>query len=252
MEITQTSAQGFTAPATGGATEALGKDQFLRLLTAQLNNQDPLNPMDNTAFVAQLAQFSGLEQMLNISQSIDQLALAQAVANGANMVSFIGKEISWSGDAIQVDGPGQRDLAIDLEGDATEVTVTVYDKQGKLVKTIEAGPMDAGDRAVPWDGTDEQGRPVANGEYTFKVSARGPDGERVEVSTRQRGKVDGVTYASGYPELVVNGQRVAVGQVVEVLEPGTSSTTSDDTIAAPKRNPRAKEAYEPPPFWARK
>lgn len=212
-----------------GGTDELGKEEFLRLLTAQLNNQDPLSPMDNTAFVSQLAEFSGLEQMMNVSKSVEQLAIAQAVNNGSNMVSFIGKDVTYLGDSFNYDGAGGQDLAVDLAGDADKVTVTVYDSDGKLVRTFESGPMESGNGSVNWDGTDDQGRRVGEGQYTFKVSAEDKNGDRVEAVTRKSGRVEGVTYASGYPELLINGERVPVGEVVEVIDSGAAApVTSKD------------------------
>jgi flagellar basal-body rod modification protein FlgD len=247
MEIGQVT-QAVTGAQSGAQSSgALGKDEFLRLLTAQMTNQDPLEPMDNTEFVAQLAQFSSLEQMMNIGSSVEQLALAQAVANGSNMVSFIGKEVTYMGDGFQVDGSGSHDLAVDLAGDASKVTVSIYDESGELVRSFETGAISEGNQTINWDGTDENGQPVDEGHYTFKVSAEDKDGNAVEITTRQRGKVEGVSYASGYPELVINGERVPVGQVVEVLEGDQVEAPSQEVAKATYA--RGKRAYSATMPW---
>lgn len=249
MEIGQVS-QAISGARSGpqGSGE-LGKEEFLRLLTAQMTHQDPLEPMDNTEFVAQLAQFSSLEQMMNIGSSVEQLALAQAVANGSNMVSFIGKEVTYVGDNVQVDGSGSYDLAVDLAGEASEVTVSVYDEKGELVRSFEAGAMGEGNQTITWDGNNADGQPVDEGQYTFKVSARDSKGDPVDITTRQRGKVEGVSYASGYPELVINGQRVPVGQVVEVLEGDAQAAPSQEVAKADYA--RGKRAYSAPVPWVK-
>lgn len=202
----------------------LGKQEFLQLLTAQLSNQDPLNPMENQEFVAQLAQFSSLEQLIGLGEGMQNLAIAQAVGNGTNMVGMIGKEVAYVGDSISHTAGMAEELHMQVPEDANRVTVTVHDSDGKVVRTIEAGAMEAGDQSVVWDGKNNDGQDVDSGEYTFKVSAEDADGKPVEISTQLRGTVTGVTYESGYPELIVNGQRIAVGQVVEV---GVASTDSN-------------------------
>jgi flagellar basal-body rod modification protein FlgD len=204
--------------------DTLGKEDFLRLLTTQLSNQDPLNPMDNTAFVSQMAEFSGLEQMMNMSASVEQLAVAQAIGNGTDMVSFIGKEVAYMGDTVSYEPPGAESVGVDLAGKASKVTVSVYDEQGNLVKTIEQeGSFDEGMNEITWDGTDTNGTQVPEGEYTFKVSAEDAEGDRVEASMRLTGVVTGVTYTAGYPELIIDGRNVPVGQVMEVMGRGESA-----------------------------
>jgi flagellar basal-body rod modification protein FlgD len=216
----------------------LGKEEFLKLLTAQLTHQDPLSPMENQEFVAQLAQFSSLEQLIGLGEGMQNLAVAQAVSNGTNMVGMIGKEVSYVGDGISHKIGGTHDLNVDLADTATRVTVTVHDADGKVVRTIEAGPSQSGTNAIEWDGKDNNGQAVAEGDYTFKVSAEDENGKRVETSTQLRGTVTGVTYESGYPELIINGQRIAVGQVVEV---GIGSDDTNDN-SEPEPDPNQVDA----------
>lgn len=223
--------------APGGATDpsaqpagknALGKDDFLRLLTTQLANQDPLDPMDNTAFVSQMAEFSTLEHMMNMSESVGQLAVAQAVSNGTNMVGLIGKEVAFGSDQFNYQPPEAQPIGVQLEGPAEEITLTVYDAEGNLVRTIDAkGPFDAGSNTIEWDGTDNDGSQMPAGEYSVKVSARGADDANVQASLMQRGVVTGVTYESGFPELLIGEQRVPVGSISEVIEPGSDQRDSN-------------------------
>lgn len=222
MEIQTFGANTQGTSAANGAGDDLGKDEFLKLLTTQLSYQDPLDPMDNTAFVSQMAEFSSLEQLMGIGDGMQQLAMAQAVANGSNMVDFIGKTIVYAGDTVNYDGGGSQDLSIELGDDANKVTVTVYDSEGNLVKTLDAGPMAEGAGTVNWDGTDVNGQPVDSGEYTFKVSAEDDDGTRIAVATQLEGQVRGITYENGFPELIVDGTSVSVGSVIEVVNAESS------------------------------
>ncbi|MEO1267026.1 MAG: flagellar hook capping FlgD N-terminal domain-containing protein, partial [Myxococcota bacterium] len=170
MYIGSNSSVTAAAGQTSGASDnsEMGKDEFLQLLTTQLANQDPLDPMDNTQFASQLAEFSGLEQLINISQGLEQLAYAQAVSNGTDMIGFIGREVVFQGNSFSYDGEGGESLTIDLDGPASKVTVSVYNEDGTLVSTFEAGPMESGLGEVQWDGTDLNGQPVPEGEYTFE------------------------------------------------------------------------------------
>ncbi len=208
----------------------LGKQEFLNLLTTQLANQDPLDPMDNTEFVAQLSQFSSLESLVNIGSAVEQLAIAQAVSNSSNMVGYIGKEVVHGGNGFDYSGEGGKDIEVEVADAASKVTVSVYDENGELVATVEGGPMAEGRGSVEWDGTDVNGQPVDEGSYTVKVSAEDSDGNAVNATTRQTGTVSGVTYENGYPELIVNGEKVALGDIVEVTGSGdTASNTSEES-----------------------
>ena len=196
----------------------LGKEEFLKLLTVQLSNQDPLNPMENEAFVAQLAQFSSLEQLMGLGEGMQNLATAQAVANGSNMVGMIGREVTYAGSEISHTKSATETLNVELAEPAKRVTVTIHDAEGNVVRTIEAGAQSDGNVQVEWDGKNDQGIALESGEYTYQVSAADADGNPVDATPQMRGIVSGVTYESGYPELIVNGQRIAVGQVISVVD----------------------------------
>jgi flagellar basal-body rod modification protein FlgD len=205
-------------------SDILGKDDFLTLLITQLQHQDPLNPTDSTEYTAQLAQFSSLEQLSNVNQNLEYLQLYQASINNAQAVSFIGKQIMALGNAIEVDQGAADGCEFDLTADAAGVTVNIYDEGGDLVKTIEAGAMDAGRQTVQWDGTDQNGNPVADGNYTFEVMAVDADDQHVEAVTYTSGVVSGVTFSQGTTYFIMKNQRIAIGDIVEVVQPDASGT----------------------------
>lgn len=222
--------------ATGQAQNAfgnadLGKEDFLKLLVAQMTHQDPMSPLENTEMVAQLAQFSGLEQLMNMSAAVEDLALAQAVSNGSQMVQFIGKEVLIEGNSITLGEAGElgdmgmdkprsgADLNFSLDGEASMVTVSVYDQSGTLVRTIETGPFESGESSIRWDGLDKDGNQAAPGDYTFEISATNTGGDSVGAHTRWRGVITGLTYENGYPELLIGDQRVQIGSIIEVRQP---------------------------------
>ncbi|MDO8943576.1 MAG: flagellar hook capping FlgD N-terminal domain-containing protein, partial [Desulfobacterales bacterium] len=122
---------------TTTASSSLDKDAFLKLLTTQLQNQDPLNPTDSTEFTAQLAQFSSLEQLSNINETLNTLNLYQASINNAQAVGFIGKDIVANGKSIEMKGGQSVSCDYEIPAAAKRVVVTIYDATGNFVRDYE-------------------------------------------------------------------------------------------------------------------
>ena len=138
-------------------TQVMGKDDFLHLLVAQLQAQDPLNPMDSTGFTAQLAQFSSLEQLQNINDALGTMGTSQAVQTNSQAVGFIGRQVTAIGDRVQVVDGQSSALQVNLEQDAAAVHVKLYDMNGSFVRDFETGPQAAGQAGLTWDGMDYLG-----------------------------------------------------------------------------------------------
>lgn len=200
------------------ASDILGKDDFLTLLITQLQNQDPLNPTDSTEYTAQLAQFSSLEQLSNINANIEYLQLYQESINNAQAVSFIGKEITALGYAVQVSEGVADSCDFELTANASGVTINIYDETGNLVKTIEKGVMEAGRQTVDWDGTDKNGNQAADGDYAFEVMAIDADGQEIQAITYTSGIVSGVTFNNGTTYFIVESQKIPIADIIEVNE----------------------------------
>jgi flagellar basal-body rod modification protein FlgD len=208
----------------GGAVSSLstpkpnemGKDAFLELLVTQLQYQDPLNPMDSTAFTAQLAQFSSLEQLNNVNKNLEHARLYQASINNSQAVSFIGKEIRASGDNIQVDNGIPGSLSFSLPAQASQSVINIYDIGDNLVKIIETGALDPGEQTIEWDGTDNRGNAVTDGEYRFEIMAYDESGERLDAATYTAGRVQGVAFKDNKAELLVGNRPIALGDIIEV------------------------------------
>jgi flagellar basal-body rod modification protein FlgD len=207
-----------------GTSNMLGKDDFLTLLITQMQNQDPLNPTDSVEYTAQLAQFSSLEQLSNVNQNLEYLQLFQASINNAQAVSFIGKEITALGDGIQISEGIAEPCEFHLVADAGGVTINIYNEAGDLVKTIEEGGMDAGRQSVHWDGTDQNGNLLNDGDYTFEVLAVDADGQAVEAITYSTGVVSGVTFVDGTTYFMVENQKIPIADIIEVNEVTPSET----------------------------
>ena len=200
----------------------LGKDDFLKLLVAKLTNQDPLNPMEDQDFIAQLAQFSSLEQLSNMNENLLQdmqwnYLLSQTISNTMS-TSLIGRTVRADSSILYLETGGAADVAINLDRAASEVTITIKDQNGNIVRTITETGFDAGDHVINWNGADNNGIQVAGGAYTVSVSAVDADGNSFTPNQFIEGKVTGVTYRNGIALLNINGQEMPLASVLEVKE----------------------------------
>ena len=198
----------------------LSKDDFLMLLTTQLSQQDPLSPVDNQAFVEQLSQMASVERLAHISTSIEQLAMAQSANTSAQMVSFIGHQVEVDSGQLEVAGAApSHAFGVELDEDAAQVSVTIKDEQGRLVRRLEMGARSGGAHEIAWDGLDAEGAPVPDGTYTFEVRAEDDQGEPVVSSTFARREVTGVSFEQGFPRLTFGDEaQASLGQVRRVVD----------------------------------
>lgn len=209
---------GSTEPAASQSS-VLGKEDFLNLLITQLQNQDPLNPTDSTEFTAQLAQFSSLEQLSNVNDNLEQLQNYQAAANNSQAVSLLGKEVTANGNFLKLTDGEPIDCDFNLSNDAATAVVNIYDSTGGFVKAIEHEGLSAGRHTLVWDGTDNNGNPATDGSYTFEILAADANGQKVNATALFTGTVDTVAFENNTPFLIFGGQRIAVGDVIQVATP---------------------------------
>lgn len=202
--------------------ESMGQNTFLNLLTTQLQNQDPLNPMDSEAFVEQLATFSSLEQLMGIQSTLESVYMGIASMNNASMAGLLGTEVLAVGDHFQYSGDGSKVLHYDAASGATTASLHVYDANGKLVDTVDMGAITEGEGSFSWDGTDLDGNPLPEGEYRFSIVATDESGEEIEVQERILGTVTEMDYASGTPQPSIDGIVVELGDILR-LTTGSSS-----------------------------
>lgn len=193
--------------------DVMGKDDFLQLLVTQLKTQDPMNPMEDQEFAAQLAQFSSLEQLMNLNESFSNQSAISERLNSSMAADLLGKEVQTMGNAIEWTGDGEVPLSFNLDSPASDVKIVVHDSTGQSVFEQDVGSLNDGFHEFAWDGMDADGNEVPNGSYTFSVEAIGSDGESVEVSPFVNGTVDRVTFGSGGPMLQIDGREVPMNQV---------------------------------------
>lgn len=180
----------------------LGKDDFLKLLMAQLNNQDPLKPMEHQEFSAQLAQFGSLEQLQNIHKGIESLQGGMGNESKMSALGMIGKTITANGNEVDLMEGQSVNLAFTKKDGVTPVKAQVYSDQGKLVRELDMNAK-ASEAGLTWDGKDQEGKGLPSGKYTFRVQGVNPSGQAEELGAKLSGRVTAVEMNGNNPVLVV-------------------------------------------------
>ncbi|MAG67602.1 flagellar hook assembly protein FlgD [Pseudomonas sp.] len=184
--------------------DELGKDQFLELLVAQMNNQDPLSPQENGEFIAQLAQFSTVEGIGNLNTSMESLLSGYQSSQALQASSLVGRTVIVPADQAVVDTEAGLEGQLALQKNSTNVFVNIYDDAGSLVKTINLGSQEAGMHDFTWDGTDASGNLAEPGIYTVEAMAS-IDGKNTQMATLLPANVDSVSLgAGGSGEMLLN------------------------------------------------
>lgn len=202
----------------------VGKDEFLKLLTYQLRSQNPLKPYDNQEFAAQLAQFSQLEQLVDIRSLIEEQVysnnvLTQTIANSA-LPGMIGKMAKAYTNQFNYDGINKPTIGYDLPTNVQSATVNIKDASGKIVRTIEMSGADLnqGSHKFEWDGTNNKGEAVGGGKFTFSVEGKDTLGGSYAAYTFLFGKIESVRFKSEGTMLMINGTEMALNSISDISE----------------------------------
>lgn len=199
-----------------GPGNTLGKDDFLKLLMAQMTNQNPLDPMDSQGMMDQLTGMGSLEQLININKALGRLDKTQTDIVRANAFAYLDKDVTVRGGGIPVSSGQAPGLQFRLPREAESVHISIVDPSGVMVREFKMGPHGPGSHSVAWDGTDNVGERVTDGFYRYAVSAKAADEEPVPVDLFVRGKVAGVRFEGGRPKLRVNGEDIDVRDIIEM------------------------------------
>ena len=220
----------YTAYETEDTTDSttLGKEDFLTLLVAQLENQNPLDPTDTSEFTDQLAQYTQVEQLINLNDKMDEMLEATTEAEStANATDYIGMQVTGEADTMTVED-GSVTSGFYTLSEAAEVVVVVSDADGNVVTTLSQGQQEAGSFLITWDGTDDDGDAVDEGTYTYAVMADAGSGYE-EVSSTITGTVSAVAYQNGTAYLVVGGVLLDPSSLTSVTE--SAAADSDTTTS---------------------
>jgi len=192
------------------------QDDFLKLLIAQLQNQDPLQPMDNQEFAAQLATFNSLGQLIEINEKLGAMSNGQGSSNQYNAASLIGKEISAEGNQVGLSSGSPATIGYRLGANAGKVSLGIISANGELIRRIDVGARSAGDQTLVWDGKDSSGKSVRPGIYGFQINAVDVNGKPITAAGKLQGVVNGVRLDGPEPVLEVNGVDVPLSGVTAV------------------------------------
>ena len=177
------------------SSQEMGKQDFLTLFTAQLKNQDPLDPVKNEAFVAQLAQFSQLEALTNMQTSMDNLVKGMTSQQLNTSASLIGHKVPVADGLAPLQQGGSLDASIDLPNGASGVTLTVQDSMGRTVQQLIGGAQNPGTAKLNWDGLDAMGNPAPTGYYKLTATAV-VNGKTTAVPVNTMATVQSISVAS--------------------------------------------------------
>jgi len=205
-----------TGSTVSGSTTGIANnfDQFLLLLTTQLKNQSPLDPLDTNQFTAQLVQFAGVEQQLKTNETLGSLLSLSAAGTATNAVGFIGSTITADGTTTRL-ANNKADWKVNMASAGT-ATITIKDSKGSVVQTMTR-TLTAGDQTFSWDGSTSLGTKAPDGEYSISIDAKNVLGESITAKTQISGVVDGVDFTSSIPMLKIGSITVPIDKVKSVV-----------------------------------
>jgi flagellar basal-body rod modification protein FlgD len=198
--------------ASSSKNNALGQEQFLTLLVAQLKNQDPLNPSDPTEFTAQLAQYSQLEQLFNLNDSMDQLATAQNNSERLSALSLIGQDVIVE-DSTFILGTEPAQLGYRIDGLVANAGLTIQNSAGRTVATLMANDLTEGNHFLTWNGKDSSGNTLEPGTYSIAIKAANSAGESASVAPLVRAEVTGIDLSSKDPMIVTGSGEYKISSI---------------------------------------
>ena len=201
----------------------LDQTDFLRLLMTQLQFQDPLKPMENQEFTAQLTSFNSLNQLVDLNKKMGAMQDSQLAVTQLQATSLIGKEVTMQGDKVHLGPEGKAETIFQLAAESGRVSVHVVAKDGAVIRMIEAGSLKAGEHVVAWDGKDDKGNAAPEGDYTIEIDAFDTQGKEVAVETLIKGVVTSVDLAGAELSVMINGVQVPFSALLAVRTPPSNA-----------------------------
>ncbi|MCL4485579.1 MAG: flagellar biosynthesis protein FlgD [Nitrospirae bacterium] len=221
----------------------LGMEDYMNIMIRQLQYQDPFHPMDNRKFASQLAQFSQLDQLVHLNKKMEGMASQGKESDSLQMVGFLGREVFLKGNRFIKNPHESASLVFRLDRPAEKSTVYIYGAKHQLIRTLKAGPMEAGNQHVAWDGLSNRGTRAPEGGYEFEVVARDARNRPVSASPLRTGIVTGVVFSGTRPRLEVNGEKVDLSDITHV-----GIVRGEDTSLRPAPAPNLVSGPRPAPY----
>lgn len=212
--VTTTSSTTANTAATTKASNTLSKDAFLKLLVAQLQHQDPTNTQDPNQMVAQMATFSSLEAQQNTNTLLASIQTQNAALYQAQSADLIGKKIQVTSKNVALaDGAATIGVNMGAEGNAT---LTIRNANGAVVRTLGPGALGAGDSTLNWNGKDDNGVQLPDGNYTISVSAKTASGAPITASTTTSAVVTAVSFANNEVKVTAGGNQYSLSNITRI------------------------------------
>jgi flagellar basal-body rod modification protein FlgD len=215
-QVTSATTSG-TSTLSSAASIAKNFDSFLRLLTTQLQNQNPMEPLDTNQFTQQLVQFSQVEQQINMNQQLTTLIALQKSAQTATAINYVGATATVDGSTTKL-ANGSASWVFSTDKPAT-ATINIKSANGVLAYS-RTFALTGGQQSLTWDGKGTDGTQWPEGEYTISVTAKDASGQNVAVSTEVKGTVDGVDLTQDPPVLKIGSKSYSLDKIKQVVRPG--------------------------------
>jgi flagellar basal-body rod modification protein FlgD len=193
-------------------------DTFLQLLTTQLQNQNPLDPLDTNQFTQQLVEFASVEQQINMNTNLTTLISMQQTTEATSALQLVGSTVTISGSSAALSNATSTPATWSLNSPtAATGTVTITSAAGTTAYTGTVS-LNAGTQSYTWNGQGTNGQTWPDGTYTISINATGANGQAVTVSTQVQGTVSGVNTSVNPPTLTVNGQTVQISNITSITK----------------------------------
>ncbi len=217
MDINNVGFANSSGAAVGGGVDLASTfNNFLLLLTTQLQNQDPLSPLDTNQFTEQLVQFTNVEQAIKTNSKLDQLIALQGANQLTAALDYIGKTVEV--DSVVLDlNEGAATMTYNLASDAEETTIEIIDESGETVRTLTVDGT-AGPHEVTWDGKDDAGADLPDGLYGFVVKALDGEGRKIPLRQGTIGRVTAIEVIDGDVTVSIGRLQVSVGRITAIRE----------------------------------
>ena len=208
------SSSGSSVSSTAGSTLAGNFQTFLTLLTTQLQNQNPLDPLDTNQFTQQLVQFAGVEQQLKTNDQLTTLVSLQQTAQSTQALGFVGKTAVVDGSTTALkNGAATWNIGVPTN---SNVSISITNSTGQTVYSNNYAVQAGQNQAFGWDGKGNDGTQWPDGQYKMTATATDTAGNTVGVSTQIQGLVDSVNLTQSPPLLSINGQTYTVNQIKSI------------------------------------
>ncbi|MRR53151.1 MAG: flagellar hook assembly protein FlgD [Deltaproteobacteria bacterium] len=207
-----------TSAAAAAMKQSMGmnKDDFLKLFITQLQNQDPLNPMDGTEQISQLAQLTQVEQSYNTNSNLLNIVNALGASSALSAISFVGSEVTAAGSQLSLTEGEMANVTFSVPKSAEQVSVNILNAKGEVVHTLNGGVTAAGESALAWDGKDANGMQLPSGIYSVAVTGVDAAGNTFAGSPFVRGTVEGINFSGSSPLMNIAGLEIPFSDLLRV------------------------------------